>query len=68
MQHARRPPPLCPEEALILLALPGRLTNEAISSLHGLDIETVRSRSRAIMIKLRARNPAELMKAAKAIG
>jgi hypothetical protein len=38
------------EEAMILLALRGRLTNETISYLHGLDIETVRSRSRAIML------------------
>jgi DNA-binding CsgD family transcriptional regulator len=58
------PPSLSLEEALILLELGGGLTNEEISSIHGLDIETVRSRSRAIISKLHARNRAEYMKAA----
>src|SRR5262249_49185512 len=44
------------------------LSNEAISSLHGLDIEAARFTSRAILAKLHARNRAELMKAATAIG
>jgi DNA-binding CsgD family transcriptional regulator len=57
-------PSLSPEEALILSALEGGLTNEAISSLYGLDIETVQSRSRAMMTKLHARSRPELMKAA----
>ena len=56
------------EEAMILLALRGRLTNETISYLHGLDIETVRSLSRAAMTKLHTRSRVELMKAAKAFG
>ena len=68
MQHATHLPSLCPEEALILSALRDGLTNEAISSLHGLDIETVRSLSRAAMTKLHTRSRAELMKAAKAFG
>jgi predicted metal-binding membrane protein/DNA-binding CsgD family transcriptional regulator len=57
-------PSLSPDEASILSSLRGGLTNEAISSLHGLDIETVRSRSRAIMSKLHARSRRELMRAA----
>ena len=50
------PTAIGPEEAMILLALRGRLINETISYLHGLDIETVRSRSRAIML-LRGTQP-----------
>ena len=57
-------PSLSLEEALILLDLGGGLTNEEISSIHGLDIETVRSRSRAVISKLHARSRAELMRAA----
>jgi predicted metal-binding membrane protein/DNA-binding CsgD family transcriptional regulator len=57
-------PSLSPEEALILLAMRDGLTNEAISSLHDLDIETVRSHSRAVMTKLHARSRGELMRAA----
>jgi predicted metal-binding membrane protein/DNA-binding CsgD family transcriptional regulator len=57
-------PSLSPEEASILSALRDGLTNEAISSLHDLDIETVRSRSRAVMTKLHARSRGELMTAA----
>ena len=52
-------PSLSLEEALILLDLGGGLTNEEISAIHGLDIETVRSQSRAIISKLHARNRAE---------
>ena len=58
------PPSLSIEEALILLDLGGGLTNEEISSIHGLDIETVRSRSRAVISKFHARSRAELMRAA----
>jgi DNA-binding NarL/FixJ family response regulator len=68
MQYATRLPLLCPEEALILSALRSGLTNEAICSLHGLEIDTVQSRTRAVMVKLRARNRAELMKVATALG
>ena len=57
-------PSLSLEEALILLDLGGGLTNEEISSIHGLDIETVRSRSRAVISKLHARSRAEFMRAA----
>jgi DNA-binding CsgD family transcriptional regulator len=57
-------PLLSLEEALILLDLGGGLTNEEISSIHGLDIETVRSRSRAVISKLHARSRAEFMRAA----
>jgi predicted metal-binding membrane protein/DNA-binding CsgD family transcriptional regulator len=57
-------PSLSPEEASILSALRDGLSNEAISSLQGLDIETVRSRSRAVMTKLHVGSRAELMRAA----
>ena len=57
-------PSLSPEEVLILLELCSGLTYEEISSLYGLDIETVRSRSRAVISKFHARSRAELMRAA----
>jgi DNA-binding CsgD family transcriptional regulator len=57
-------PSLSLEEALILLDLGGGLTNEEISAIHGLDIETVRSRRRAVMSKFHATSRAELMRAA----
>ena len=55
------------EEVLILSALRGGLTNKEIASLHNLDIETVRSRVRVIIPKLRARSRADLMRAASDI-
>jgi DNA-binding CsgD family transcriptional regulator len=56
-------PSLSPEEVLILLELSAGLTYEEISSLYGLDVETSRSCSRAIISKLHARSRAELMRA-----
>ena len=52
------------EEVLILSALRRGLTNKEIASLDNLDIETVRSRVRVIIPKLRARSRADLMRAA----
>jgi DNA-binding NarL/FixJ family response regulator len=57
-------PSLSLEEALILLALGGGLTNEEISSIRGLDIETVRCRSRAVISKFHGTSRAKLMRAA----
>ena len=58
-------PSLSLEEALILVELGGGLTNEEISSIHGLDIETVRSRSRAVISKFNARSRPEFRRAAR---
>ena len=66
MQRATQLPRGTAMEALILSALRDGLANEAISSLLGLDIETVRSLSRAAITKLDTRSRAELMKAVKA--
>ena len=51
-------------DALVLSALCGGLTSEEIASLHDLDIATVRCRVRVITSGFRARNRADLMKAA----